>query len=58
MEAFIIGLIAIIGLSFLVEILIARPDLGEVAQGIDSAHSQQYGIIHCHWYHWRYRNAS
>jgi manganese transport protein len=33
MEAFIIALVAIIGISFLVEILIAKPDLGEVAQG-------------------------
>jgi manganese transport protein len=33
MEAFIIGLVAIIGFSFLVEILMAKPDLGEVAQG-------------------------
>ena len=33
MEAFIIGLIAIVGLSFLVEILLARPDIREVATG-------------------------
>jgi manganese transport protein len=33
MEAFIIALIAIIGLSFLVEILLAKPNLGEVAKG-------------------------
>ncbi len=33
MEAFIIGLIFIIGLSFLVEIVLAKPDLREVAQG-------------------------
>jgi manganese transport protein len=33
MEAFIIGLIAVVGLSFLVEILIARPDFREVAWG-------------------------
>jgi manganese transport protein len=33
MEAFIIGLIAIIGLSFLTEILLARPALGEIAGG-------------------------
>jgi manganese transport protein len=33
MEAFIIGLILIIGLSFLVEIIMAKPDLGEVAKG-------------------------
>jgi manganese transport protein len=33
MEAFIIALVAIIGVSFLVEILIAQPNLGEVAQG-------------------------
>ena len=34
MEAFIIALVAIIGLSFLVEILMAKPNLGEVAQGL------------------------
>ncbi|MEJ7914312.1 MAG: Nramp family divalent metal transporter, partial [Chitinophagaceae bacterium] len=33
MEAFIISLVAIIGISFLVQILIARPDLGEVVVG-------------------------
>ena len=33
MEAFIIALVAIIGLSFLVEILLAKPDLGEVVKG-------------------------
>ncbi|MDE3252912.1 MAG: Nramp family divalent metal transporter, partial [Bacteroidota bacterium] len=33
MEAFIIGLVLIIGCSFLVEILLAKPDLGEVAKG-------------------------
>lgn len=33
MEAFIIALVAIIGLSFLTEILLAKPDLGEVAKG-------------------------
>ena len=33
MEVFIIGLIAVVGISFLVEILIAKPDLREVASG-------------------------
>jgi manganese transport protein len=33
MEAFIICLIAIIGFSFLTEIIMAKPDLGEVATG-------------------------
>ncbi|MGQ0739464.1 MAG: Nramp family divalent metal transporter, partial [Bacteroidota bacterium] len=33
MEAFIIALVAVIGLSFLVEILLAKPSLGEVATG-------------------------
>jgi manganese transport protein len=33
MEAFIIGLIAIVGLSFLVQILMAKPSLAEVASG-------------------------
>src|SRR5436190_18115243 len=33
MEAFIIGLVVIIGGSFLVEILLAKPNLGEVAKG-------------------------
>ncbi|RYY00673.1 MAG: divalent metal cation transporter, partial [Gammaproteobacteria bacterium] len=33
MEAFIIGLIAIIGVSFLVEIIMAKPNLGEVMTG-------------------------
>ena len=33
MEAFIIALVAVIGLSFLIEILLAKPDLREVARG-------------------------
>jgi manganese transport protein len=33
MEAFIIGLIAIVGLSFLVEIILAKPSLREIATG-------------------------
>jgi manganese transport protein len=33
MEAFIICLVAIIGFSFLIEILMAKPDLGEVLKG-------------------------
>ena len=34
MEAFIIALVAIIGMSFLIEIILAKPDLGEVATGL------------------------
>ncbi len=33
MEAFIIGLVFIIGISFLIEIILARPKLGEVVTG-------------------------
>jgi len=33
MEAFIIGLVAVVAVSFLIEIILARPDLGEVATG-------------------------
>ena len=33
MEAFIIALVAIIGASFLIEIILAKPNLGEVAAG-------------------------
>jgi len=33
MEVFIIGLVAVVGLSFLVEIILAKPDLGEVVTG-------------------------
>ena len=33
MEAFIVALVAIIGFSFLFEIILAKPDLGEVAKG-------------------------
>ena len=33
MEAFIIGLVFIIGMSFLIEIILAKPDLGEVVKG-------------------------
>ncbi len=34
MEAFILGLIAVVGLSFLFEIILAKPDLGEIATGL------------------------
>jgi manganese transport protein len=34
MEAFIIGLIAIVGLSFLVEIILAKPAFGPIARGL------------------------
>jgi len=34
MEAFIIGLIAVVGLSFLAEILMAKPDIREMATGL------------------------
>jgi manganese transport protein len=34
MEAFIIGLIAVIGLSFLAEMFFAKPDMGEVVKGL------------------------
>jgi manganese transport protein len=34
MEAFIITLVAVIGISFLAEIILAGPDLGEVATGL------------------------
>jgi len=34
MEAFIIGLIAIIGLSFLAEMFFAQPDAGEIVKGL------------------------
>jgi manganese transport protein len=33
MEAFIIGLVFIIGMSFLIEIILAKPDMGEVVKG-------------------------
>ena len=34
MEAFILGLIAVVGLSFLFEILLAKPNPAEIAQGL------------------------
>lgn len=33
MEAFIVALVAIIGISFLIQIILARPDLAEVSKG-------------------------
>ena len=33
MEAFIIGLVAVVAISFLIEIIFAKPDLAEVARG-------------------------
>ena len=34
MEAFIIGLVAVVGISFLVEIILAKPDPAEIATGL------------------------
>ncbi|HMH33916.1 MAG TPA: Nramp family divalent metal transporter [Puia sp.] len=34
MEAFILGLIAVVGLSFLTEIMLAKPNLAEIATGL------------------------
>ena len=34
MEVFIISLVAIVGLSFLIEIILAKPDAGEIASGL------------------------
>ncbi|MCC7523504.1 MAG: Nramp family divalent metal transporter, partial [Chitinophagaceae bacterium] len=34
MEAFIVALVAVIGISFLIEILLAKPDMAEVATGL------------------------
>ncbi|HSB91921.1 MAG TPA: Nramp family divalent metal transporter, partial [Flavitalea sp.] len=34
MEAFIIALVSIVGFSFLIEIILAKPDIGEVASGL------------------------
>ena len=33
MEAFILALVAIIGIAFFIEILIAQPNMGELAKG-------------------------
>lgn len=33
MEAFVIGLIAVVGISFAIEIFLAKPNLGEIASG-------------------------
>lgn len=33
MEAFIIALVAVVGISFLIEIILAKPDAGEIATG-------------------------
>jgi manganese transport protein len=42
MEAFVVGLIAIVGLSFLVEIILARPALGDIAVGfIPTLHGRE-----------------
>ncbi len=34
MEAFILGLVAVIGMAFFAEMMMAKPDLGEVAKGL------------------------
>jgi manganese transport protein len=34
LEAFILGLIAIVGISFFIEIFIVKPDLGEISRGL------------------------
>lgn len=38
MEAFIVALIAVIGISFLVQVVIAKPDMGELVKGFVPTH--------------------
>jgi manganese transport protein len=58
MEAFIICLVAIIGVSFLVEILLAQPNLGEVVTGFVPTIKKRNCTLYCHWYHWRHSDAA
>ena len=45
MEAFIIGLVAIIGLSFLIQILLAQPPVSGVLQGMIPSKLNHQGIL-------------
>ncbi len=38
MEAFIIGLVAVVAISFLIQIILAKPDIGEVVTGFMPTH--------------------
>ncbi len=44
MEAFIIGLVAVIGISFLIEIILAKPAIGEIAKGFIPGHLDEKAL--------------
>ena len=58
MEAFIIALVLIIGLSFIIEIFLAKPDFGGVMKGFCSISIKFPGFIYCCGNYWRNHNAA
>jgi manganese transport protein len=56
LEAFIIGLIFVIGMSFLVQILVADPNTGNRFRA-HTAHSERHGAVYCYRYHRSNGNA-
>ena len=58
MEAFILALVAIIGAAFLMEMIFAKPDVGELVSWVNSRTSKQSGTLYSHWDYRGYRDAS
>jgi manganese transport protein len=58
LEAFIICLISIIGLAFLIQLFMAKPELGASGKRICAKHTNRTSAIHCDWHYWCYGYAT
>ena len=58
LEAFILMLVATIGVCFLIEIFLCRPSVGGIAGGVCAPRSQRPGIVHRHRHHRRDGDAA
>ncbi len=54
----LLALVAVIGLSFLTEIILVKPDLGEVVTGFVPHIPDNQKIVYSDWYHWCHGNAT
>ena len=58
MEAFIIALVATIGLSFLIELIFAQPHFGDVVKGFVPTPLNNEALIYRCWNYWCNSNAA
>ncbi len=58
MEIFIITLVGIIAGAFLIQMIMASPDVGEIATGFVPHIPNNEAIIYCNRYYWRHCNAT